>query len=85
MFTDSFWSEVSYQNTSFNDFYQWKVIRSIVAVTQTPFYTNLGPTVSYYDVFWTSMVALLSKNTPMLQKTNEQKQLINQLQEKEIK
>lgn len=31
------------------------------------------------------MVALQSKNTPMLQKTNEQKQLINQLQEKEIK
>lgn len=82
MFTDSFWSEVSYQNMSFNDFYQWKVIRSIVTVTQTPFYTNLGPTVSYYDVIWTSMVALQSKNTPMLQKTNEQKQLNNQLQEK---
>lgn len=28
------------------------------------------------------MVALQSKNTPMLQKTNEQKQLNNQLQEK---
>lgn len=28
------------------------------------------------------MVARQSKNTPMLQKTNEQKQLNNQLQEK---